>query len=113
MAYQKSAPPVHTRGMFINDVFDVNFGGLEFYIVEHCVETIGDYTQLKEASDGTKAKLMTKDPTTLVSYQKHGHTSDANDYMYCAIFQAEFLLFQRSGTAQRVKTGQNESKNSY
>lgn len=113
MAYEKSAPPIHTRGMFINDVFSVNFADLEFYICETCSNTLADYQQLKEAADGTKAKIRVKNEETQVSYEKYGHTSDANDYMYCSIFKSEFIQFQRSGTALRVSTGANLSKNSY
>jgi len=113
MAYQKAAPPVHTRGMFINDVFSVNFADLEFYISDKCINTLGDYQQLKEAADGTKAKIKVKNPETQITYEKYGHTSDANDYFYCTMFYGEFIQFQRNGTAIRIKVGQNESRHSY
>jgi PBSX family phage terminase large subunit len=73
MRYQKSAPSVVMRGMFINAVFDSNYGGLTFAISEKCTNTIADYMFLKEASDGTKSKQKVKNPETGVSYEKYGH----------------------------------------
>lgn len=93
--WQKSAPPVHTRGMFINAVFDEGSQGLEFIISEKCVNTIADYMFLKEASDGTKAKVKVKNNETGITYEKYGHTSDANDYFYCSMFVSEFANYQR------------------
>jgi phage terminase large subunit len=95
MKYQKSAPSVVMRGMFINAVFDSNYAGLEFYISEKCTNTIMDYMFLKEASDGTKAKVKVKNPDTGITYEKYGHTSDSNDYAYIAIFYSEYQQYQR------------------
>ncbi len=113
MRYQKSAPPVVMRGMFINEVFDSGFEGLEFYISDACVHTVADYQNLKEASDGTKAKIKVKNKDTGVSYEKYGHTSDANDYFYCSAFFREFLAYQRGNVVRKPKTGNNASKNRY
>lgn len=95
MRYQKSAPSVVMRGMFINAVFHSNYGGLEFIVSEKCTNTITDYMFLKEASDGTKAKIKVKNPETGVSYEKHGHTSDSQDYYICSIFNSDYANYQR------------------
>lgn len=100
--WAKVAPPVHTRGMFINAVFDENAQGLEFIISEKCVNTIADYMFLKEASDGTKAKIKIKNPDTGVTYEKYGHTSDSNDYLYCNMFMTEFINFQRGSISRKM-----------
>lgn len=73
MKYQKVAPPVHTRGQFINAVFSERAQGLDFIISDKCTNSIADYMFLKMASDGTKAKIKTKNPDTGVSYEKYGH----------------------------------------
>jgi hypothetical protein len=95
MRYQKSAPSVVMRGMFINAVFDSNYGGLTFAISEKCTNTIADYMFLKEASDGTKSKQKVKNPETGVSYEKYGHTSDSNDYLYISMYNSEYINYQR------------------
>lgn len=95
MRYQKSAPSVVMRGMFINAVFDSNYGGLTFVISEKCTNTIADYMFLKEAADGTKAKIKVKNPETGVSYEKYGHTSDSNDYLYTSMFSSDYSNYQR------------------
>jgi len=84
------APSVVMRGRFINSVFAGRLEGLEIIIDPGCTETIADYTQVKEAADGTKVKAKAKDPKTGVSYEKYGHTSDANDYYFITIFAAEY-----------------------
>ena len=109
----KSAPPVAMRGNFINAVFAHNQGGLTFIIGENCNKTISDYMYLKEAADGTKAKVKEKHPDTNISFEKYGHCSDANDYMICYAYRSEFTLYQKGGITTMPKTGKNTSKNSY
>lgn len=113
--YRDMAPPVVMRGMFINDIFQNNYKGIELYISEKCSNTIADYLYLKEASDGTKAKIKTKNIETAVSYEKYGHTSDANDYFICAYFGSEFAQYQKGGiTTTPILYGKTpRNKNSY
>lgn len=113
MRVAKSHPAVVMRGNFINDVFAHQFDGLQFIIGNNCSKTISDYMYLKEASDGTKAKTKEKDPQTGVTFEKYGHTSDANDYFQCYAFNAEYTKYQKSGQGVRVTTGKQTSKNSY
>lgn len=109
-----SAPPVVMRGNFINAVFAHNQQGLEFVIGENCAKSISDYMYLKEAADGTKAKIKEKNPETGVSYEKYGHTSDANDYLLCYAFASEFTMYQKGGVSRPITVGSNNaSKNSY
>lgn len=109
----KAHPAVVMRGNFINEVFAHQFDGLLFLIGNNCSKTISDYMYLKEASDGTKAKVKEKDPQTGVSFEKYGHTSDANDYFQCYAFAGEYMKYQKSGTGIKVTTGKNTSKNNY
>jgi hypothetical protein len=109
-----SAPPVVMRGNFINAVFAHNQQGLEFVIGENCAKSISDYMYLKEAADGTKAKIKEKNQETGVSYEKYGHTSDANDYLLCYAFASEFTMYQKGGVSRPITVGSNNvSKNSY
>ncbi len=93
----RSAPPVVMRGNWTNEVFDHNEGGLTFIIGNKCVNSIADYMYLKEASDGTKAKLKEKNKETNVTFERYGHTSDANDYLLCYAFQSQFSKYQQGG----------------
>ena len=102
MRYKNSAPSVVMRGMFINAVFDSNYNGLEFIISEKCSNTIQDYMFLKEAADGTKAKIKVKNPETGVSYEKYGHTSDSNDYFYTAVFASDYSNYQRGDVRNKM-----------
>ncbi|MGN7818798.1 PBSX family phage terminase large subunit [Chitinophaga sp. 22536] len=107
------APAVVMRGNFINTVFAFRYDGLLFTIGNNCTKTISDYMYLKEAADGTKAKIKEKHPQTGISYEKYGHTSDANDYFMCYAFAAEFTRYQKGGVVTKPTTGKNISKNSY
>jgi len=94
---QRSAPPVVMRGNWVNSIFAHNEGGIEIFIDEECSKTINDYLYLKEDSDGTKSKSKVKDPETGITYEKYGHTSDANDYLLCSAFAQDFTAYQRGG----------------
>lgn len=111
---QSAAPSVVMRGNFINTVFSSEFDGLEITIDSKCVNSIADYLYLKEDSDGTKLKEKAKDVGTGSTYEKYGHTSDANDYLYTSAFAAEFEKYKRGGGNALLPTvGRNISKNNY
>lgn len=97
MRLLSSAPAVVMRGNWINEVFDHNEGGLTFIIGNNCTNSIADYMYLKEASDGTKAKIKEKNKDTGVTFERYGHTSDANDYFFCFAFMGEYGTYQTGG----------------
>jgi phage terminase large subunit len=94
MRVPSKAPAVVMRGKFINAIFEKDYEGITATIDPDCTYTIKDYNNLKEAPDGTKAKIKEKNKQTGVSYEKYGHTSDANDYFLCEYFSKEFDYYQ-------------------
>ena len=110
---QKSAPPVVMRGNFINTIFDVGYDGIVIEVDSRCTNTTNDYLYLKEDSDGTKKKEKAKDPSTGISYERFGHTSDANDYFICTVFANDFINYQRGGKVLPISTGRNLTKHAY
>ena len=111
---QKQAPPVVMRANFINIIFESGFMGVTLNIDKNCHKTIADYLYLKEDSDGTKLKEKGKDMAIGVSYEKYGHTSDANDYFICTAFLNEFQQYQKGDMKSGLSFGKNiPSKNSY
>jgi hypothetical protein len=110
---QGKAPAVVMRANFINTVFENGYDGLTIEIDSKCTNTINDYLYLKEDSDGTKKKEHAKDVGTGVTYEKYGHTSDANDYFICAAFSTEYQNYQRGGKSSMPVIGKNVSKNMY
>ena len=107
------APSVAMRGNFINAIFGSGVPGLEIFIGENCVESIQDYTYLKEDSDGTKLKEMTKDEETGIKCQKYGHFSDGDDYFLCYVFASEFARYL-NGPSTPIRMGKRlPSKNTY
>lgn len=116
----KAAPAVVMRGNFLNTVFFSNYGNLRLSFNNEvssgctkCDNTINDYLYLKEDSDGTKKKELIKNPDTQVTYQKYGHTSDANDYFYCMAFADIYASYQRGGTALPLSLGKNYTRHKY
>lgn len=107
------APSVTMRGNFINAVFAHNEQDCSILIGESCGNSIQDYMYVKEAADGTKDKKKEKDPETNVSYEKHGHTSDANDYFLTWFFHNEYITYQNGGVKSNSRTGKNVGKNSW
>ena len=86
-------PNVKSRGEFINDIFAGRHPKMEIVINENCTTSVGDYMNVVQDSDGTKHKKKTKDKKTGVSYEKWGHTSDANDYLHIEIFKTAYLSY--------------------
>jgi len=66
---------------------------------------------LKEAADGSKHKARMKHAETGVSYEKYGHTSDANDYFICSLFINEFTNYQRGDVVHKpLYTGRGHAR---
>lgn len=110
---QSKAPSVVMRGNFINALFATGFENVNIKIDRKCTHTLDDYMYLKEDSDGTKLKEKGKDPSTGVTFEKYGHTSDANDYFICTAFSNEYAAYQRGGRVYAPISGKNISKNLY
>ena len=83
-------PSIVSRGNFINEIFSCNISGISYVVSENCTKTIDDYENVKEASDGTKAKEKTRNPVTKVVYEKYGHLSDSDDYFICEYYKPEY-----------------------
>ena len=93
----RAYPPVKLRGDFINTIFESNFEGIEIIFGEHCKKTQSEYSNLKEASDGTKHKEKYKDEITGVQCEKYGHISDHDEYFLTMAFAAEFSHYKMGG----------------
>lgn len=92
-----SAPNVATRGAFINAILDKKLYDIDIAVDPECKKTIEDFTNVKEASDGSKHKAKERDPESGVSYEPYGHLSDCLDYLICAAFPDEFSKFKSGG----------------
>ena len=67
-------------------------GYINLLIGNNCVNTIADYDNVQEATDGTKLKKkVTIDGGA--PFEQYGHTSDANDYFLCKVFEKELNEF--------------------
>lgn len=86
----KKNPSVSSRGNFINEIFKGNIESVEYTVSDKCVLTIDDYECIKEASDGTKHKEKTTHPVTKVTYEKHGHLTDTDDYFICEYYKEQY-----------------------
>lgn len=104
----KSNPSIVMRGQFMNSIFYNNFEGISLIINPTLKEAIADFTNTKEAADGTKDKTKVKDNKSGISYQPFGHISDLTDYLICEAFNKEYTTFQRGDVTQfRRKLGIN------
>lgn len=103
MRVSKSNPSVIMRGNFFNTILFSNFGDIEFIINPDCKEAIQDFTNTKEASDGSKDKTKVKDAKSGVSYQPFGHISDLTDYLICEAFKNEYQIYQKGDITQYAR----------
>lgn len=103
MRVSKSNPSVVMRGNFFNTILFSNFGDIEFIINPELKEAIQDFTNTKEASDGSKDKTKVKDAKSGVSYQPFGHISDLTDYLICEAFKNEYQTYQKGDVTQYAR----------
>ena len=103
MRLAKSNPSIVMRGNFINTILFSNFGDIEILISDKCKTAIQDFTNTKEAADGTKDKTKVKDAKSGVSYQMYGHLSDLTDYIICEAFKTDYQNYQRGDVTQFVR----------
>lgn len=107
---EKKAPAVVKRGEFIDMLFEGKIEGYRVLIDKRCTITTADYSNLKEAADGTKLKELVEHPDTKVRYQKWGHASDANDYFICSALKQEYNAFLRGGAQRAAHRGRGKFK---
>lgn len=110
---QSKNPSLIMRGQFINQVFESQWGGLNFLLHRGCVKTIEDYTSIKEDADGTKLKQTATEMSTGVKYQRWGHLSDCNDYLQTFAYASDYSEFQRGDRPHKFSGGRQVSKNSW
>jgi len=87
-------PSVALSGAFVNAIFEKNFDNLEIEINEKCIESINDYVETKEDSDGGVLKLKVKDHKTGITYEPNGHITDTLRYFVCEAFKDNYRRFQ-------------------
>lgn len=102
-----SNPSVYMRGQFINTVLFSNYGDIQIVIGQNCKESIKDYANTKQDSDGTKLKTKTKDADSGVRYEEFGHISDAMDYLLTTVFKIDFDKYQRGDNPVTQSMGHN------
>jgi len=113
MRVSRNYPPVKLRVDFFNTILAENYEGIQITFGENCKRSHAEYSNLKEASDGTKHKEMYEDENTGVRCQKWGHISDADDYFLTMAFASEFGRYQSDGQIPKITTGKSYSKNNY
>lgn len=113
MRIQSKAPSVVMRSNFINTILQNGYLDITLRIDNKCENTINDYLYLKQDSDGTKLKSKGKDINTGVTFEKYGHTSDANDYFICTAFLNEYNQYIRGGKSTSISLGRSTSKSGY
>lgn len=96
-------PNVKSRGDFINDVFRGKYPGKKIVIGDNCTNSVQDYINVVEAADGNKSKPKVKAEKNGPSFERFGHTSDANDYLYIEVFKSLYLNFIKGGVNMYAK----------
>lgn len=90
----KRNPPRLARRDFIIDSLEGSINIVNKFSPK-CVELIRDLRYLKQDADGFKWKQEVVDAITGQKYQKHGHTSDAMEYLECRAFSNTFKRYEK------------------
>jgi PBSX family phage terminase large subunit len=98
---QRSAPEVSLSADFINAIYENNHEGWSIEVSDMCFGSIEDYIIVKEDAEGRMLKAKEKDKETGVTFEPHGHCSDAKRYFITTVLEKEFVAFK----GRRRKTG--------
>lgn len=90
----RSAPEVALSASFINAIYELNYQGWKITIADHCKVSIDDYMTVKEDANGSMKKPKEKDKATGVTYEPHGHFSDAKRYFIIKVLEPYFNLYK-------------------
>lgn len=95
----KSAPSVSQSGSFINEIFEIEYGGWSIWVHKRCRKSIEDYNMAVEDMDGKILKKRVTNKETGASYEKYGHYSDDLRYFATTILQNLYVqyLTRRNG----------------
>lgn len=97
-----SNPNNKMRGLFINIVFKLYYGGLKIKVSKKCKKFIEDLDNCMESMDANGVRTGKKDKTTKTingnrNVQPYGHLGDCMDYLICGEFIDIYTLFQNNG----------------
>lgn len=92
----KQNPNVLRRRDWLNAIFGGYYPNLEFWLDEHCLETIADLELTQLGIDG-KLKEKKVDKEKGITYEIRGHCSDDIDYLFCTLFPDWLRDFLRRG----------------
>ena len=109
----KSNPSVYVRGQFINTILYSNFKNIKIVIGENCKESINDWVNTKQDSDGTKFKKKVADAVSGVRYEEHGHLTDTADYLLTTVFNQEFLQYQGKASIPTINSGIEQERSRF
>jgi phage terminase large subunit len=84
-----SNPSVSMSGIFMNRVL-AGVQSHELLINEDCMQTIADFSYLKEDKDGGILKERVRDKETGLTWEKYGHLSDSIRYMVLVYLKEEY-----------------------
>lgn len=90
---QRSNPEVRKRVLFICAIFEGKIPGVEVVIDRDCINLVQDLMMVKEDANGGKVKQRVTENG--VSFERHGHTSDALEYLITTLCPAQFRDFER------------------
>lgn len=102
----KSAPQVALSAAFVNDIYESCLYGWSIEISDTCKTSIDDYISVKEEKDGSMQKPKVKDQVTGVTYEPHGHFSDAKRYFIIKVLEREFILYKSKNRKAGSYSGQ-------
>lgn len=86
----RSAPQVAASVNFINDIYEIQFGGWSIVIGDTCKVSIDDYITVKSDENGKMVKTKIKDKVTGITFEPFGHFSDAKRYFITQLLKADF-----------------------
>lgn len=109
---QTANPSVVMSAGFVNEIYAGRIEGASITISPRCTKSINDYQYALEDSDGTLKKVKKTHPVTKVSYEEHGHPSDAKRYFVVYYFRDRYQEYLKGGKRTKIFTG-GPSKNKF
>lgn len=91
MRVPKANPQIKKRRNLVNRILEGKIPEVELIIDEECKNTVKDFSFVKRDVDGGKFKEKVTDKITKKKFESLGHTSDAAEYLICALLPEELM----------------------
>jgi hypothetical protein len=95
-------PSPAKRCEWVNSILAGRQGEMSITVHQSCTELQQDLLCVKKGPDGKKNKKRVADAGLGITYEPHGHETDALEYLLCSAYHADWYRYKNAGKYTQV-----------